>query len=382
MSAIPAITKKVGKSYLVWFQNSNSYIQLEEPAWFVFRKTKQRFKATTISKEFATRYGITPKASLAFVTDIRSEIEKLNQPDKTQKKTDQISGDLNGHHFVPFSVHHYQLGNRGVTFSYETRLFENYLHPLICHLETSDTFSEAPLFELFAYQEQIVFRFDGEAKGVWTKDETHLVKGMIFMFLTNVMHNKTDADWLMTVHASAITNGKKTILFSAPPGNGKTTIAALLQKRGYQLISDDFVPIDRDSFNAFPFPIAMSVKEGSMEVLTSLFPELGEKPLNYISPEKSVRYLTSGQQPDLLKAVYPVHEFIFVQYDGSIDFSWEKLDPIKAIKLLLDQAWVAPLSGNAALLFDRILQISFYQLTYSNNRKALDAIANLFDHDQ
>jgi hypothetical protein len=201
------------------------------------------------------------------------------------------------------------------------------------------------------------------------------------MFLINVIHDKTDEDWLMAVHASAITNGKKTILFSAPPGNGKTTIAALLQTYGYQLISDDFVPIDRFSFNAYPFPIAMSVKQGSMDLLSSLFPSLEKKPLNYISPEKSVRYFAPNHHLDINQAVYPVKEFIFIAYNSSVDFIWEKLDTVCAMKPLLDQSWVNPLPGNAALLFDRIMQISFYQLTYSNNQKALDAIVNLFDQE-
>jgi hypothetical protein len=381
MSAIPYIKKKIGSFYLVWFQNSNLYIQLEEPAWFVFRKTIKRYKPATIAKEFSIRYGVSREESLSFVKDIRLKVEKMNQTDHPQDKINEASSDLCKFTFAPFSIHRYRMGNKLISFSYQTRLFEHYLHPLICHFETIEEQDEMPLFELFAFQERIVFRFNGEVKGIWTKDETHLVKGLIFMFLINVMYDKTDADWLMTVHASAITNGKKTILFSAPPNHGKTTIAALLQARGYQLISDDFVPIDRNSFKAHPFPIAMSVKETSMDLLASLFPALDQKPLTYISPEKSVRFLAPDFNLNMQDAIFPVHEFIFIHYDKSVDFAWEKLDPVKAVKLLLDQAWVLPTKGNAELFFNRILQMSFYQLTYSNNQKALDAITNLFDHD-
>ena len=381
MPAIPYLKKRIGQTYLVWFQNSDSYLQLEEPAWFVFSKTVKRYKSDTIAREFAFRYSETTEKSITFVKDIRLEIEKMNQPDNTRDKINKFSTDLNEHSFEPFSIHRYRFGNKLLAFSYETRAFEFYLHPLMGHLETSEENTDSPLFELFAYEGQIVFRFNGEVKGVWTKDETHLVKGLIFMFLINVIHNKTDADWLMTVHASAITNGKKTILFSAPPNHGKTTIAALLQDRGYKLISDDFVPIDRNSFKAYPFPIAMSVKQSSMEVLAAVFPDLEQKPLNYITPEKSVRYLPPNDRLDFANDVFPVHEFVFIHYNPLVDFNWEKLDPLKAMKLLLDQAWVTPTQGNAALLFERIMQLSFYQLTYSNNQKALDAITNLFDHD-
>ena len=366
---------------MVWFQNSNMYTQLEEPAWFVFRKTTKRYKAETIAKEFAIRYCNTPEQSLSFVKDIRSEIENINQADIIHSTPDQYPDNLNEHKFKPFSTHHYRLGNKVIKFTYETRYFESFIHPLICHFETKEENNEMPLFELFAYQDRIVFRFNGEVKGSWTIDESHLVKGLIFMYLINILHDKTDNDWLMTVHASAITNGKKTILFSAPPGNGKTTIAALLQARGYKLISDDFVPIDKYSFNAFPFPIAMSVKDGSVALLSSIFPSLEQTPVNYITPEKSVRYLPLNLSLDVTKEVTPVQEIIFIQYNSAVDFVWEKLDSLRAMKLLLDQTWVSPLQGNAALLFDRVLQISFYKLTYSNNQKALDAITNLFDHD-
>ncbi len=381
MSTIPYIKRKIGSSYLVWFQNSNLYIQLEEPAWFVFQKISRRYKTETITKEFAIRYGVNEEESLVFVSDIRTEIEKMNRKENAAQHLKKDFEVNSNYTFEPRFVHHYRLGNKIITFSFENKHFEHYLHPLISHFETTEESNEMPLFELFAYQDQIVFRFNGEVKGIWSKDETHLVKGLIFMFLINVIYDKTDSDWLMTVHASAITNRKKTILFSAPPNHGKTTIAALLQDRGYKLISDDFVPIDRNTFSAYPFPIAMSVKQSSMDLLSSLFPDLSQKPLNYISPEKSVRYLPYYNGSDLTDWIFPVKDFVFIQYNNSVDFEWEKLDPLKALKLLLDQAWITPAQGNATILFDKISQLSFHKLTYSNNLKALDAITNLFEND-
>lgn len=381
MSAIPYIKKKIGDTFLLWLQNSNLYLQLEEPAWFVFKKITKGYSTETIAEEFSDRYGFSLEESLCFVRDIRLKIEELNQSDAAEDKRIANAAELNNFGYTPFSVHRYMLGKNMISFSYETRHFEYYLHPLISHFETTDEHDDIPFFELFAYQGRIVFRVDGDVKGIWEKDETHLVKGLIFMFLVNVMHDTTDDDWLMTVHASAITNGKKTILFSAPPNHGKTTFAALLQANGYQLISDDYVPVDRRTFSAYPFPIAMSVKETSVDLLASFFPALKERPVTYISPEKSVRFLAPDFGTDFQGGIHPVREYVFIRYDQSVDFAFEKLDPLKAIKSMLDQAWVTPTKGNAELLFDRIMQMSFYELTYSDNQKAIDAITNLFDHD-
>jgi len=103
-------------------------------------------------------------------------MKKINQTDNNSYHLDRITDDLKMHRFSPFSVHHYKLGNQVIAFYYGNRIFVQYLHPLISHFETSETNCEMPVFELFAWEGQIVFRFDGNVKGTWSKDETHLVK--------------------------------------------------------------------------------------------------------------------------------------------------------------------------------------------------------------
>jgi len=379
MATIPFIKRKIGKSHLVWFQNNNLYFQLEEPAWFVFRKTIKRYKAETIAKEFSLRYRIEFEESLAFVIDIRQKIEEMNKPQKQITQIGKTLGNLGKYDFAPYSIHLYQLGSHVIEFSYGTNWLENYIHPLIHHLETLVENDTKFLLELFVFQDRIVFRSNNNVKGSWVSEESHIVKGKIFLELINILHDKTDEDWLMTVHASAITNGRKTLLFSAPPGSGKTTIAAMLQAQGYQLISDDFVPVERNSLNAYPFPIAMSVKEGSLNLLTSFFPSLEQEPMNYIASEKIVRYLPFDNK--MKNLVHPVVAFIFVKYDNTVNFIWEKLDTVSAVKLLLEQTWIAPESGNAEIFLDKVIQKPFFQLTYSNNQMALNAITQLFEND-
>ena len=380
MTQIPHVKKKIGDTHLIWFQNSNNFTQLEEPAWFVFRNTLKGYDPETIAKLLSSRYGIDFSDSLDFVTEISRMIEQMNKPE-TEEISEEFSAETTEYTFKPYSLHNYLIGNRFISFSFQSSYYENYLHPLIAHFETKEKHRQSPLFELFEKGGRTIFRFNHEVKGTWTIDESHLVKGRIFMHLLNVMYGRTDADWLMTVHASAITNARKTILFSAAPGSGKTTIAALLQAKGFHLISDDFVPIDKQTFCAYPFPIAMSVKPGSLEVLASYYPALEQKPLQFINPEKSVRYLPLNLNSELESLIHPVQDFVVIQYDQLTDFTFEKLDPLDAVAYLLDQAWVSPSQENAAILFDRLLKTNFYKLTYSNTERALEAITNLFNYD-
>lgn len=155
----------------------------------------------------------------------------------------------------------------------------------------------------------------------------------------------------------------------------------MLQNLGYALVSDDFVPIDKYSFRAWPFPIAMSVKQGAVSLLSSIYPDLEQIPINYISSEKSVRYISPRSRHQMFQDAFPVKAFIFIQYDPSVDFKWKKLHQVSAIKRLLDQSWISPSKETAQILLDQLSHWSFYQLTYSNNQKALDTIVKLFGHD-
>lgn len=94
-----------------------------------------------------------------------------------------------------------------------------------------------------------------------------------------------------------------------------------------------------------------------------------------------MRYIPPSNHADIMNAVFPVKDLIFIEYNRAVDFNLEKLDPVVALKSLLDQAWVTPIPGNASILLDRVMEISFYKLTYSNNQKALEALSNLFEHD-
>jgi len=167
MPTIPYLKQKIGQAYLIWHQPGNQYILLEEPAWFVFKKNVKRFKTETIAIEFTSRYRIAYTESLVFVKDIRSEIKKIGRKDNNQNDLDKITTDLTTHMCSPFSIRHYKIGKQVIAFYFGNRIFEQYLHPLISHFETSEINCEMPVFELFAWEGQIVFRFDGKVKGNW-----------------------------------------------------------------------------------------------------------------------------------------------------------------------------------------------------------------------
>lgn len=92
-------------------------------------------------------------------------------------------------------------------------------------------------------------------------------------------------------HAAVISKVSKAVLFPANVGSGKTTLAAMLAKQGFQFFSDELAVIDVETMQVRPFTMPMSIKPGSLTVLAQEYPEL-ETLANHFRPDgKVVRYL-------------------------------------------------------------------------------------------
>jgi hypothetical protein len=376
LNEIAPVIRKIDGSFVVWFANGNQYLRLEEPAYFVFERSEEGLGRDLIAGQCAERYGTAESECRQFVAEILDGIETIRQTPVGKELDGKEKHGLQEKMFLPFSNHFYEINGKFLCFRFETRLYEHYLHPLLQHLETDACPTEPILFELFGYNGKIVLRVGHQVKGTWAEDETHLLNGMASLQLLNTIYEKEDHDWMAIIHASAVTNGTKTIVFTASPGSGKSTIAALLQQKGFPIVSDDFVPLEQITQLVFPFPMAMSVKEGATELLSTLYPSLQKQEEAQRSrTNKPVRYL-----PIEGKALpTPVKEVIFIKYDPSVDFEMEQLSGIEALKMLLDETWTSPSAQNAARFLDWYCCITCYRLTYSNNEKALKTITDLFE---
>ncbi len=376
MNENTTVVRKIDNSFVVWFANGNQFVLLEEPAYFVLQLIEQGVHKRAIVNRCIDRYQTTETECTQFVNEIEDKIDGIR---KHATQTENVFGDefeSQSKSFPLYSAHRYLIRNKYFRFHFETRLYEHYLHPLLQHHETDTCTTESALFELFGHKGKIVLRVNKQVKGMWNEDETHLLSGMASLQILNTIYEKNDCDWMAIIHASAVTNGTKTIAFTASPGSGKSTIAALLQQKGFTLVSDDFVPLERITQHVFPFPAAMSVKEGATELLSALYPSLQkQEEAQQSRTNKLVRYL-----PVEGKALpTPVKEIIFIKYDPAVDFKMEHLPRLEALKMLLDETWTSPLPENAGQFLDWYCGISCYRLTYSNNEKALQTIAKLFE---
>jgi hypothetical protein len=371
------IEKKVNGSHIVWFGQSNSWIQIEEPAWYVKKLHNRGIDSHTISCKLARKYNLSIIECRGFVDKICLSLTELSRPA-------QVSSNFNPPYFAsdysfsPYSTRHYFIGNKQFTLTFETRLTEYYIHPALAHLELKHPVKTDVEFEIFNRAGISGLREKNHHETGSTFEDFNQLKKRLFINIINAVYNKTDNDWMSLVHASALSDNKHTILLSSASGSGKSTMAALLQTRGLHLVSDDFVPIDVKTKRAFPFPAAISVKEGAFDLLSPHYGNLHNVDYNkYEYTHKSVRYLTPKSTDIATVKAMPVKSIIFIRYNPGVSCDLKLIPSKEALRLFHQQAWVSGDPNHARVFLNWFLKVQCFSLEYGNTEVGINKILEL-----
>jgi len=87
-----------------------------------------------------------------------------------------------------------------------------------------------------------------------------------------------DLQILSLIHAGVTAHGDKVVLLPAGTERGKSTLTAALIHAGFSYLSDDMAPIDKPTGRVFPFPLGLSLRPGSWQMVGRMFPELLDWP--------------------------------------------------------------------------------------------------------
>jgi len=372
------IAKKVGSSTIAWFENSNSWIQFEEPAWYVYESSRQGKDHKTISRECTRKYRVPQAESEEFVATVQEKINTLKEvhfPD-----TDSISSETSPlHDLDPYSSMNYRHGDSGFTIHYQSRTLEYYLHPPFAHLQALPSAKMNPE-GFFVYEKEEIKYLECPSSGkVYMYESYGKLKRQLFIEIANLIHQKQSRDWMSYVHASAVSDGKKCILLTSGTGSGKSTMAAQLQTRGLDLISDDFVPLEADSAYAYPFPSAISIKREAWPVLEAKDKNLLSGAISPVQKKNPPVWFVPPRPPrngELLPQ--QVHAIVFLKYKPMTPCNYKSLDRVNAIKLFHNNAWVTKDPAQVSLFMDWILDIPCGTLVYGDAEAGMDQIKNLF----
>jgi hypothetical protein len=367
------VTKKIDNSHIVWFEESNSWIQLEEPAWFVYRNYLSGILTKDISQKFSKKYGLNVSESLILVGEIIKKIKTLSSSSFHTQEVYSADKYTSPDNF--FSNRDYIIKNKVFRICYQSRNLEYIIHPCLAHLEVKYKAKTHFILQIFSYSSSLILK--SEIK-TWVENDANLLKRRLFIEIAGLLYEKSDDGWLAFVHASAVSNGKESIILTTSSGSGKSTLAALLCKKGLKFVSDDYVPVDARYCKAYPFPAALSVKDGAWPVLLPYYDQLrSAEVFHFKGTNKTLRYLAFPCEKDFYKPV-PVKTLVFVQYDPSTTSSIHRVPVLEALRRFNEEAWVSAHLPNARKFINWFAGLECYSLKYSENEAAITKILKLF----
>lgn len=366
------IIKKIENKNIIWFKDSNEYIVVEPLVAETLSLLHKNIDKQTIITKISNKINIPLQEIENLIADINSLLNSQNsikrdlppilKPKKFEyEKFYQVND-------ITFKVHYLS--------EYEYSL----VHPKFAYLKGSINKKITHHFEVYSDKKHICFAINNNVIGTWTLNNVHYFQGKFSMKITELIHHKPENQWLGVFHASAISNGKNSMLFLGDSGNGKSTSLALLQANGFTCLADDFVPIDAKKQEVYSFPSAISIKKNSLTTLLPIYPELkNSAEYHFKRLNKIVRYLPTNnanyKQKEKCKAL------VFIKYQKGSDLIIDKISNISAFEQLVPDSWLSPIQENVEIFLNWFSNLPCYQLTYSNNSKMITTVSKIFNDE-
>jgi hypothetical protein len=185
----------------------------------------------------------------------------------------------------------------------------------------------------------------------------------------------TEARWLPAIHAGAMARGGKAIIFPAHSGSGKTTLLAFLMSQGYDYLADDFVALLPPEGKILPWPLPLSIKSGSLDIIQPLYPDLSNV-FTFRTKGDVARLLVPPASCWTSSPIKPSC-LVFPQYNPKVETSLRPIQPLEAFQRILEAGvWLGhPLRrDNVQTFLDWLAAVPSFALSFTDVRKALDQL--------
>jgi HprK-related kinase A len=107
----------------------------------------------------------------------------------------------------------------------------------------------------------------------------------------------------LILHASAVERGGKALIMTGASGSGKSTLSAMLGRKGWRFMGDEFALIDPATGDAVPYPRLISLKNEAIKAMQVAAPDGHFGQLMTGTPKGDIRHLAP-----LKSAIDQMHE--------------------------------------------------------------------------
>ena len=374
MLKAPTLSKQIKEQQLLWFSASNSYVIVDNNINELINLFVSTLKKSSFISAASETTGVSHSQSEFFY-------DEINQLFSTNSFEEKSTTPI-----IPFDIslrtysETYNVNNTVLKVNYSHERVKELLHPQIAHLVSKKHIDLVQtVFDVFCVNNHLYFYKNTALIDSYETKNYHILQGNFCMQLLCVIHEKTEEDWLGTLHASTVTNNKEAILVIGKSGKGKSTFTAHAMATGLNLVADDFSPILAKNKHVFTYPGAISIKSGAFESLSKMIPDFDQLPLIFKGQEKgSVKFVVPFQSSSRTQS-YPCQKMVSIHYKSRAKTELKEIPFSEAMEIFVPDSWISPKEVHATEFMEWINSLLFYELTYSNTEEALGVFSKLFN---
>ncbi len=375
----PVFSKRLGKSHILWFQDSNSYIIISNTVQqlldcFFLAKDKSDFvqRATEVVKIDESLADVYYDELNDFLDDIslkNNDVHTHTEPNIIPK---------------PKIERHYCFGKCSFSINYSSERLMELIHPNLSHAHSNNLHEPKAVFDIFESDGLLHMFKNQHYIGSYETHKFHFLQGKFAMELLTTLYGNTESDWLATFHATTVSNGKEAIMLIGDSGNGKSTFSALLMASGLDLLADDLTPMLAEDGHLYRFPSAISIKEGAFDSIGEHFEGFAALETHQSqSKHIKVKYLPPTISFESTKRDFGCRKLVLVKYDKDTSgCEINPCEPEKALQILIPDSWISPKKEHSQTFLNWLGNLEFYELHYSDNEIAVKKMMRLFDDNR
>jgi hypothetical protein len=375
-----SLSCSVADKKIIWLSEPNKYLLVVPPMDKIIEMVFQGEADSQIIDFCINKMELNQDESSELLSQVKANFQEILKSTKILHKNNlekdpPLPKEFNNKRF-------YRINEIVFFIEYETAELEYFIHPKFNHLEIDAISEFTNHFQLFWVNSEIVLMVNKKFVGSWAREMEHFMTGKVSMEILQKITQTEENDWMAVFHAAGISNGKQGILFLGDSGNGKSTLSAILMANGFDVLADDFLPVESKTCHLSSFPAAFSVKKNAIEILANKFPELKQaKEYEYPAFNKTVRYLSNPFTANDVPKKVPCKALIFVKYEANSGLQFSPLQKDIAFQKLVPDSWISPLESNAKYFLDWFGELPCWQLTYSDNEAMVKTVKKIFDNE-
>ncbi len=254
----------IGDELVVARPDVHGLFLLNSTARLIWTEARHNVPPEDIAASLADVYGIPLHQALR---DVNAVLESTTVPPAPAPWTPVPSGP------TPTRHRYYRLHGKTFEISTDSPELEDEIRPRLESLQVDPSPAD---FHLALFDTAEAFTLWHGPECLAAEDSVAAMRARLLQEMVRL--SEPDRQWLALLHAGACAIDARCVIFPAGSHSGKTTLAAILMRHGFSLLSDDFVGLERGSLRIPPMPFALAVREGSWPVLSRHYPDLLGRP--------------------------------------------------------------------------------------------------------